>query len=329
VSLIAPAPGPAVRVVRSLGTVPRSARDLARRLRPWLRREAWTRENLQAALRAARERPRRTLGILAAIVAAGVLLGQIARSPLGGLPTALVQEGPFKVQVVEAGTLQALRSVTYASSIQSNQAKIIALAPEGKMVKKGDLLILFDAAPFEEEIRKSQAQLAQAQADLDKARQDLKLQAIQNQEEVAAARQKVTRSDLELRDIQQGKGLVKEEEAVAAVASAERDLQKAQTSHDDLKPLLAEGFITKMELEHAQQQVQQAAEQLALAKRRQDALVKFGRPLEVSQAEADASMTKDSLRQLQSAAAFRVEQKRSAIASAESRILEADRKSVV
>ena len=46
------------------------------------------------------------------------------------------------------------------------------MVPEGKMVQKGDLLLLFDAAPFEEEIRRSQALLAQAQADLEKAQQD-------------------------------------------------------------------------------------------------------------------------------------------------------------
>ena len=50
-----------------------------------------------------------------------------------------VEEGPFHVSIVEAGTLQALRSVTYASTIQSNQAKIVALAPEGKLVQKDDL----------------------------------------------------------------------------------------------------------------------------------------------------------------------------------------------
>jgi HlyD family secretion protein len=193
-------------------------------------------------------------------------------------------------------------------------------------VQKGDLLILFDSAPFEEEIRRSQAQLAQAQADLEKAKQDLKLQAIQNAEDLGSARQKVTRSELELADVRQGKGLVKEDEAVAAVANAERDVQKAQTAYEDLKPLLAEGFITKMELERAEQQLQQANEQLALARKRKDALLQFGRPLEVSQAEADAGLTKDSYRQLQSAATYRLEQKKAAIASAESRIQESTSK---
>jgi HlyD family secretion protein len=244
----------------------------------------------------------------------------------GGVPAGIalaeVKEGPFDLAIVEAGTLQALRSVTYASNIQSNQAKIIALIPEGKMVAKGDLLILFDGAPFEEDIRRGQAQLAQAQADLEKARQDLKLQAIQNQEETAAARQKVERSDLELKDVLEGKGRLREEEATAAVANAERELKKAQGAHEDLRPLLAEGFITKQELERAEQAMARAAEDLALARRRQNSLVNYGRPLELSQARADAMLTKESLRQLESSTSFRIEQRKAAISAAESRIQE-------
>jgi len=125
---------------------------------------------------------------------------------VAGVAVAEVREGPFRVSLIESGTLQALRSVTYASTIQSNQAKIVALAPEGKLVQKGDLLILFDSAPFEEEIRRGQAALAQAEADLVKARQDFNLQGIQNEEELQAARHKRERSDLELRDTEEGKG---------------------------------------------------------------------------------------------------------------------------
>jgi len=305
-------------------------RALRGHLGPWLRREAWTAENLKglgrSAVTTARRHPGRAAIVVAAALAALALLSWALRSSTAGVTAATVKEGSFKVTIVEAGTMQALRSVTYASQIQSNQAKIIAMAPEGKLVQKGDLLILFDAAPFEEEIRRSQAQLQQAQADLDKARHDLKLQEIQNAEELAAARQKVVRSELELKDVMQGKGRLKEEEATAAVAAAERELQKAQSAYDDQKPLLAEGFITKQELERAQQAVQHATEQLALAKRRRDAMVEFGRPLEVSQAEADAYLTKDSYRQMQSAANFRLDQKRSAIAAAESRIQESTSK---
>jgi hypothetical protein len=51
--------------------------------------------------------------------------------------------------------------------------------------------------------------------------------------------------------------------------------------------------------------------------------VNYGRPLEVAQARAEAAMTKESARQLQSSASFKVEQKKAAMSAAESRIQEA------
>jgi len=323
----------AVLMVQRVGRVVTQARErlatAARRVahdaETWLRRDAWTTESIRRVVAAARVRPRRKAALLALLGMAalpGVFLLR-SRGPLGGTPTAAVIEGPFRVSIVETGTLQALRSITYASQIQSNQAKIVALAPEGKLVQKGDLLILFDSAPFEEEIRRSQALLSQAEADLQKAEQDSKLQGIQNHEELAVARQKLERSELELKDVQQGKGKLKEEEAVAAVGNAERDLQKAEAAVLDLKPLLAEGFITKQELDRAEQQVARAREDLALAQRRRDALLEFGRPLELSQAKSDAVLTREGLKQLEAASSYRLEQKKAAISSARSRIEEA------
>jgi len=274
----------------------------------------------------ARRRPARAAAAGAAVAGIAVLPFVWSGGAPDGIALRAAEEGPFRVTIVEAGTLQALRSVSYASSIQSNQAKIVAMAPEGKMVQKGDLLLLFDQAPFEEEIRRSQAQLQQAEADLDKARQDSKLQAIQNTEEQAAARQKVERSELELRDVAEGKGRVREEEAEAAVGNAERELSKAQGALDDLRPLLAEGFITRQELDRAEQAVARAKEDLELARRRRDALVRFGRPLELSQARTEAQLTRESLRQLEAAAAYRMDVKRAAITAADSRIQEASSK---
>jgi HlyD family secretion protein len=291
-----------------------------------LRRAHWTRDNFLLLLASARRRPGRAL---ATVAAGGLLLLSLVwlfTGRRGDLASAEVREGPFRVSIVEAGTLQALRSVTYASGIQSNQAKIVALAPEGKLVQKSDLLILFDAAPFEEEIRRNQALLSQAQADLLKAREDVKLQEIQNREELLAARLRVEKNDLELRDVRDGKGRVKEEEAAQAVANAERELRKAQSQLDDLRPLLDEGFITRLELQRAEQELARAREDLELAKRRRDALVDFGRPLELGQARSDAQASRETLRQLESAVSYRSSQKRAGLAAAESRIQEASAK---
>jgi HlyD family secretion protein len=267
--------------------------------------------------------PRRGVGTLAGLLVLTLVLGWALAGSHDDLPSAPVREGPFRVSITEAGTLQAVRSVTYASSIQSNQAKIVALAPEGKLVQKGDLLILFDASPFEEEIRKNQALLSQAEAELMKAREDLKLQTLQNREERLAAQLRLEKSDLELKDVQEGKGKVKEAEAAQDVANAQRELQKAESALADLRPLLAEGFITRSELERAEQQVARSREDLQLAERRRDALLGFARPLELSQARSDTQASRETLRQLESASAYRVAQKQAAIVAAESRIQEA------
>jgi len=298
-----------LRVRRALGGFVRDARSL---------------ETREALLAAARKRPwQSALGAAALLLLVLLGLRALLSDPATGVAMGEVREGPFRVTIVEAGTLQALRSVSYASAIQSNQAKIVALVPEGKLVEKGDLLILFDAAPFEEEIRKSQAALEQAEAELSKARQDQGLQQIQNQEELLAARQRTEKTELELRDVTEGKGRLREQEADVNVENAQRELQKAESTYLDLKPLLQGGYITKLELERAEQDMLKARQDFELAKSRRAALLQFGRPLERSHAQAEALATKESLKQLEASARHRLDQRRAAIAGAESRVREA------
>jgi HlyD family secretion protein len=311
------------RARRVLRVAWREARAFAAGALPWLRPRHWTRANLAGVAASARRHPARAVFVVAVLGVLAAAPSAVMRPLPEGVALAEAREGAFRLAITEPGTLQALRSMTYASQIQSNQAKIVAMAPEGRFVQKGDLLLLFDPAPFEEEIRRSQAQLGQAEADLEKAKQDLNLQLVQNAEELAASRQRVEKSRLELLDVEQGKGRVREDEAKAAMANAERELAKAKGAYEDLKPLLEEGFITRQELERAQQTVDRARDDLDLARRRHESLVKFGRPLELSQAQSDSTLARESLRQLESSAAFRLEQKRAAIVSAESRIQEA------
>ncbi len=260
------------------------------------------------------------LGAVGGGLATAALLRAFSGPSTDSIAWATVQEGPFDLAIVETGSLQAQKSVTYASSIQSNQAKIVALAPEGKAVAKGDVLILFDTTQFEEDIRESEAQLAAALAESVKTRQDLALQQVQNGEELAAARQKESASALEMRDVEEGKGKLREEEARADLAEAERLLKRTRTARDDLKPLLTEGFITRQEMERAEQEAEKAAEKLALAKQRHDSLLEYGRPLEKSQAQAEALASRESLKALTAAMAARLEQRRAAIEGTDSRI---------
>lgn len=114
------------------------------------------------------------LGVLILAILAGI--GLTARSyihqdvSLEAIPVAPVQRGSLTITITESGTLQALQSVTLASEINSNRAKIVRLAAEGTYVQQGDLVIEFDKTPFEEEIRKLQTRSRKSKPPLLKQR---------------------------------------------------------------------------------------------------------------------------------------------------------------
>ena len=304
------------------------ARSAAREARPWLRRENWTRENLRALVAAARERPRHTAAVAVAVMAVVATAAWLVRSTIRPVSRRRwCEEAAFDVSVVESGTIQALRSVTYASTIQSNQAKIIAMVPEGKLVEKGDMLILFDAAPFEEEIRRTQAQLAQAQADIQKAQQDLKLQAIQNQEELGgrAPEGGAQPAGAGRRDRRQGP-------APGGGGQGRRRQRGARPGEGDRHPRGPEAAARGRASSPSRSWTARPRPSRARArtwswpsggtKRSCSSAVPWSCP----RPRPTRPSTRESVRQLESAAQFRLEQKRSAIAAAESRIAEASAK---
>jgi len=270
-----------------------------------------------------RAHPRRAGLAGAGLVGLAALAWNLAgRDESGGQLVAAVQEGPFQVTVVESGTLQALRSVTYSSLIPGNQAKVVFLVAEGTLVKQGDLLIGLDATPFAEEIRRVEAQLAQARAERVKTEQDLKLQALQNKEQLAEAQSKVHLAELEMASVMEGKGKLEEAESEAAVANAGRELSKAIANYEDLKPLLAEGFITQIELDRARQAVDKAREDLKLLEIKHRTFKEFTRPTQVEGSRAAVGTSREGLRQVESAAEYRLSQARATLELAASKTAE-------
>ncbi|MGH9388845.1 MAG: hypothetical protein ACRD1Z_04465, partial [Vicinamibacteria bacterium] len=285
----------------------------------WLRRPGRARADLAGALRGMRTNPRRAIvpgaGLLIVALTGSLMISRSQTSAL----VAAAQKGPFEVKIVESGTLQALRSVTYSSSIPGSQAKILEIVPEGTHVAVGDELVKFDREPFAEELERSKAQLAQAEAELVKADQELKLLRIAAQEELTESKDKLRLSELELQSIIEGKGKLAEAESAAQLAQAERELQKAESSFEDLKPLLAEGFITKLELDRAQQAVDKAKEDLELLRIKHRTYMEYTRPAEVEASRSSVANRKEGVRQTERASSYRLSQAEAALTLAESK----------
>jgi multidrug resistance efflux pump len=226
----------------------------------------------------------------------------------------------FVETLVESGTVNAARLMLYGSSIAGGAAKIVELAAEGTSVSAGDLLIRFDDSTFQQELAKETAALRQVEADLRRAREEVRLESLEEHSEVEQAREGIQHAENELADEVRGIGLVRLAEAEAAATEAAREVDRTRTAVEDLTPMLAEGFITRMELEKAEQLWQRAQEQKRLADMKRDALETYGRPVALSRAQAEVKSAREGLAGKQEAIAARRIQREAILGQGQARV---------
>ena len=128
------------------------------------------------------QRPGRRVAILVvlaagmgAIIAAGVNLLKRGRGP--DVPTAPVTRGDF-VEIVETrGDVRPFRSIVVTAPFQAGELQILTLAANGAAVKRGDVVANFEAVTLRRTLQDKQSELRQAQAELDQATQQTKIDA--------------------------------------------------------------------------------------------------------------------------------------------------------
>lgn len=220
------------------------------------------------------------------------------------IPVATVQRGPFTIRITESGTLQAVQSVTLASEITSNRAKIASLVPEGTYVEQGDLVIEFDKAPFEEEIRKLQHEIAQAEAALVEATENLKLQRIKNTSDLKEAQVNITAAEAELQNILEGEGIIQLRELELDVQRDRANYEQQQQHVADLQEMLASGFITQNELKKAELDLQEADTRYTFTQQKHEIFIQYTRPAQIENARHKVQESKEKLQELQEVADY-------------------------
>jgi membrane fusion protein, multidrug efflux system len=126
--------------------------------------------------------PLATVLIAAAVVGGWLYLAPTGAAPSGTAGTraanqaapvhvAVVEKRAFPIALTGLGTVQATNTVTVRSRVDGQIEKVAF--EEGQMVKQGDLLVQIDPAPFRATLDQATAKLAQDQASLTNAKQDL------------------------------------------------------------------------------------------------------------------------------------------------------------
>ena len=247
-------------------------------------------------------------GVAVVAILAGI--GLAARSymqadvSLEAIPVAAVQRGAVAISITESGTLQALQSVTLASEINGNRAKIVKIAEEGSYVEQGNLVIEFDQTPFEEELRKLRSEVKQAEAAIVEARENLKLQQAKNITDLKEAQANIVAAEAELENILEGEGVIKLRELEMEIERDKAAFDQAQQNVIDLQDMLQSGFITQNELKKAELQLQEAESTYNFTKQKRQIYLEYTRPSQIEKAKSKAREGKEKLQQLQEVADY-------------------------
>jgi HlyD family secretion protein len=220
---------------------------------------------LQSITRSAMARPRW-------MAAAGVLVFALIAAVFwvrAGADDGMVVEvsrGELTARLTSSGTLKPIQAITYRSPVPGRDVEIRDLAPEGSRVQAGDVLVRLDTTDLEIELARVRQENRQAQMDL---------QVAEGEWDEAGA---------EVKAVTEGEGALTVEEARSTLQRAQKKAERLRQEYEKLRPLLDKGFITREELARTEDSLEEAEEELLLARRRTEVIVQLSHPREQKRA---------------------------------------------
>jgi RND family efflux transporter MFP subunit len=174
--------------------------------------------------------PTRAIAVIV-IVLAAVAGGVVAMNAGGGVPnitTVTVTHGDFVDYIQIRGDIRPAKSIVLAAPLQSGgDLQITKLVKNGAAVKKGDLLVEFDATTLEQRLAERRSDLKSAEGEIEQLQAQQKINAEERKTQLLKARYDVDRAKLDL-----GKrDLISEiefQEAKLALADAEQRFKETE-----------------------------------------------------------------------------------------------------
>ena len=171
---------------------------------------------------------------LGAMIAAGLALGWLSCSRSGPVRVAKVVRGPFDIKIHATGQLQSAASlyVGCPSVERLWQYTISSMAPEGKAVNQGDLIVSFDPRELMQRLQLKQSELETGMKELER----MKLEEQQRREDVSL--------QLEEDRVTRQKAVRKADYPEELIASNELEKRRMELELAELGVKLAESRLT-------------------------------------------------------------------------------------
>ncbi|MBI3819931.1 MAG: HlyD family efflux transporter periplasmic adaptor subunit [Planctomycetes bacterium] len=211
-----------------------------------------------------------------------------------GIPIAKVIKGPLRISTVERGNLKAKKTTVIRSELEG-ESKILYVVPEGRNVKQGELLIELDVSTQVEKQVQQKISFDEAEASLIDAKEKLAIQQSTSEGAIQKSRVTLEIAQINLEKYIKGTLPQKKEAQEAKITLAAQSLAQAQERYEWSKKLFDAGFLTKIEFEHDELDVNRNKIDLELAKRDLDLIVIYEAPTEQKLFESDIAEDKREL----------------------------------
>lgn len=192
------------------------------------------------------------LGVIAAggavlATSGGGLFRDEEEKPIEGVAA---RRGPLVISEIVRGNLAAKNSLTLRNEIEG-RTTILTLVDEGTLVEPGDVVVELDTAELADRLVVQRIAQQNAAADYTKAREQLAIQRIQNESDIAEAKLQLSfaRMDLEKYTIQDGEWTHEIKQAEETIKLAEEELSRAAARLEWTQKLYEQGFAQGLELE--------------------------------------------------------------------------------
>ena len=214
--------------------------------------------------------------------------------------------------VIETGTLESQNKIDGICELHGWQNKITFIVEEGAAVKKGDVVVKFDASEIEEDISQQRITTSLAQGAVDEAKEEIEVQTNQNASDIAAAKLEKELADLDLEKYKEGDYKAELAELERSIAESKAALEQKTDELKNMRILVKKGYREPERLTQMEQAVKSAEFQVERDEQKKEVLEKFtykrqitelkskaeeaGRKLDRAEATANAELSKIKLK---------------------------------
>ncbi len=252
------------------------------------------------------------------LIAVGLMIAvafQLSDSSQGKADIRRVQvvRRSFNIVVRSLGVLDAGQAHMVASTLKGGKGKIIYLIDDGAWVKKGEVLVKLDPAPFEEEIQELKGKSKRLAAALEAKQQLFEWDKNRVVKELSGAEFKIKKAELELLKYKNGEGPLQLIQYKGELKKISKKRNRYLRYLDDLHKLQRQGYDNQGEMARAEQELQEVEENYAAAKRKVESYQNHIYPSMLKKLETDIEQSKVELGQIKKGSVHRIAQSKSSV----------------